>query len=269
MIDIPFIIIGTLSIFGLLILLYAFIAQKRNNKQIEDLICFKKKKKTKLNLNAIFLTIIILSYLLSIYLFLILFSCYWIQKLYLFYTKQHNLKTFETDLINNLEQLARLLSAGLPMSKALEILAQHPNTFSQEINRILKEIAMGKDITLAFKESSTLFPLQSYQYFTTILSLQYETGASIKEMLENLYNLLREKKKLAQKAKALSAEARFSIFLIGFLPIGLFVALWILDPNYIEDFLKNPNSSLILLIAFAFWGIGFLWMFKLTRFKYG
>ncbi|MDP1975917.1 MAG: type II secretion system F family protein [Alphaproteobacteria bacterium] len=171
--------------------------------------------------------------------------------------------------MNNLEQLARLLSAGLPMTKALEILAQNASIFGQEINRILKEIAIGKEISLAFKESSSLFPIQSYQYFTTILSLQYETGTSIREMLENLYALLREKKKLAQKAKALSAEARFSIFLIGFLPLGLFLALWILNPNYIADFLKNPNASLILLMAFSFWGIGFFWMFQLTRFKHG
>lgn len=262
-------IIITLFIFGLLSLLYAFITQKRNNRQIEHLLNFKQKRKTKLNLNIIFLFVTILSYFISIYLFLILFVFYWTKKIYLFYLKQKELKNFETNFMSNLEQLARLLSAGLPMSKALEILSQHPSSFGQEIGRILKEIAMGKDITLAFKESSTLFPIQSYQYFTTILSLQYETGASIKEMLENLYALLREKNKLVQKAKALSAEARFSIYLIGFLPIGLFLALWILNPNYIADFLKNPNASLILLMAFGFWSIGFFWMFQLTRFKHG
>jgi tight adherence protein B len=267
--NIQFIIIGTLFIFSLLSFLYILIAQKINNHHIEKLLNFKQKQKIKLNLNALYLCIIIGSYLVSSYLFLILFILYILKKSYLYYTKQRDLKSFETNFMNNLEQLARLLSAGLPMSKALEILAQHPSTFGQEISRLLKEIAMGKNITLAFKESSILFPIQSYQYFTTILSLQYETGASIKEILENLYNLLREKRKLVQKAKALSAEARFSIFLIGFLPIGLFITLWILDPNYINDFLKNPNASLVLLMAFGFWSIGFFWMFKLTRFKHG
>ncbi|MDP1723262.1 MAG: type II secretion system F family protein [Alphaproteobacteria bacterium] len=267
--NIQFIIIGTLLIFILLNLCYFLIAQKRRNLQIEDLLNFKKNKKTKLNLNSLYLCIIIGSYFISLYLFLILFALYILKKSYLYYVKQRNFKFFETNFMNNLEQLARLLSAGLPMSKALEILSQHPSCFGQEIGRILKEIAIGKDITLAFKESSILYPLQSYQYFTTILSLQYETGTSIKEMLENLYALLREKKKLAQKAKALSAEARFSIYLIGFLPVGLFLALWILNPNYIADFLKNPNASLVLLMAFGFWGIGFFWMFQLTRFKHG
>lgn len=267
--NIQFIILGTLLIFITLNFCYFLIEKKRKNRFVEHFLNVKQKQKIKLNLNALYLCIIIGSYFISLYLFLVLFILYFVKKSYLYYIKQRDLKNFETNFMHNLEQLARLLNAGLPMSKALEILAQHPSSFGQEISRILKEIAMGKDITVAFKESSILYPLQSYQYFTTILSLQYETGASIKEMLENLYALLREKRKLEQKAKALSAEARFSIYCMGILPIGLFLALWILNPDYITDFLKNPNASLVLLMAFTFWGIGFLWMFQLTRFKHG
>lgn len=267
--NIFFIIIETICIFITLIILYKMFNKKRKDHQIEILLGYNKKEKMHLNLNIILLFIMIGFYFISIYIFFMLFVFYILNKIYIMLKKQHTLKIFEIALIDNLEQLSRLLSAGLSISNALEILAQNPNPIAQELDKVLKEITLGKDITTSFKESNSRYPIQSYHYFTTILTLQYETGASIREMLENLYNLLREKKKLAQKAKALSAEARFSIFLLGFLPIGLFLALWILNPNYIENFLNNPNASFILLLAFMFWGIGFFWMFKLTRFKHG
>lgn len=179
--------------------------------------------------------------------------------------KKISVKELEEGLFQGLEQLPRLLGAGLPLFEALEILSQEKNVFAKELKKILKDIALGEDLAITFEKSLKTCHSESYAYFLTILQLQTEMGGSLKEVLENLYLMLRSKKRLFEKAKALSSESRFSIVIIGSLPFLICILLIVFAPSYMMHFFTHSSFFSILSLALFFWCMGIFWMIRLTR----
>jgi len=58
-------------------------------------------------------------------------------------------------------------------------------------------------------------PLSEVNFFATVLNIQKTTGGNLGEALSNLSNVLRGRKMLREKIKALAAEAKMSAYVIG------------------------------------------------------
>ena len=88
------------------------------------------------------------------------------------------------------------------------------------------------------------------------LSIQRETGGNLAEILSNLGGVIRRRKELRLKTKALSAEARASALVISALPFLAGGALFLISPNYARRFLADPRGGYLLAGALAELGLG-------------
>ena len=269
MMKIDIFIFLTVGLFFILFFIYSFLEKKHLRKEINFLLKNPKKENRKISKKILFLCLVLSSYLLSPFLFLILLTLYLGQQIYVSFVQKKIMSDFENSLLEGLEQISRLLGAGMPLSKALQILSESKGVFPHELQLVLREMERGKTMKDAFQSSLKSFPLGPYRYFVTVLEIQNETGSSIKGLFENLHHILKSQKNIEQKAKALSSEARFSILLIGSLPIVLFISLYIFSPSYILDFLNHSASFMILILALFFWLIGIFWMRKLSHLEQG
>ena len=76
----------------------------------------------------------------------------------------------------------------------------------------------------------------------TAVVLQRETGGSLAETLDNLAEVIRVRKAIILKAKALSAEARMSVYVLAGLPFFAVGALSVMSPDYVAK-LFDPDSK--------------------------
>ena len=77
-------------------------------------------------------------------------------------------------------------------------------------------------------------PVTEANFFSIVIGIQQKAGGNLTEALTNLSRVIRERKKMKAKIKAVSSEAKTSAGIIGALPfmVGFFV--YITTPHYME-----------------------------------
>ena len=109
-------------------------------------------------------------------------------------------------------------------------------------------------------------PTSEFKFFTIVLLIQQQTGGNLAETLEGLSTVLRERKKLKAKAKALSSEAKSSARIIGSLPFLVGGLVWLLNPDYIGLLFTEQAGNIALIGGLCWMGIGVLVMSKMINF---
>ena len=106
---------------------------------------------------------------------------------------------------------------------------------------------------------------------TTLLrvlaGLQRETGGNLGETLENLSDMLRKRRQVKLKVKALSSEAKASAYIIGSLPFLMFGVLYMLNEDYVMTLIRDPRGWYLIGAAATSLTLGVGIMMKMVKFE--
>ena len=84
----------------------------------------------------------------------------------------------------------------------------------------------------------------------------------------NLAGVLRDRKRLQGKIRAMSSEAKAGAMIIGSLPPGVMALVYITTPDYIKPLFTVELGNLMLIGCVVWMAIGILVMKKMVSFKY-
>ncbi len=167
-----------------------------------------------------------------------------------------------------IELIVRGLKSGLPVSESFQtIAAEIPEPVGSEFARIADSLKMGKTLEEALWEIARRLDIPEFNFFVISLSVQKETGGNLAETLENLADILRRRKQMKLKVRALSAEARASAYILGALPFLMFGILSSVNPDYTLSLINDPRGELMLGAALVSMILGAGVMFKMARFE--
>jgi tight adherence protein B len=111
-------------------------------------------------------------------------------------------------------------------------------------------------------------PTNELRFFAIVLAIQQKTGGNLAEALNNLSVVLRGRKLMREKIKALSSEAIASSFIIGSLPPGVVTLISITSPKYMAPLFTDPRGHLMVLGAVFWMSLGIFVMRKMINFKF-
>lgn len=167
-----------------------------------------------------------------------------------------------------LDVIVRGVRSGLPVSESLKIVANEvPDPVGSEIERLIVGASLGQSMEDGLRQMAMRVPSQDVNFFRTVLSIQQKTGGNLAETLENLSNVLRERKKMKLKIRALSSEARMSAIIVGSLPFIVAGLVYLLRPDYITIMFVDSRGQYLLLGGMVWMSFGILMMRKMVRFK--
>ncbi|MCW5750509.1 MAG: type II secretion system F family protein, partial [Alphaproteobacteria bacterium] len=106
-----------------------------------------------------------------------------------------------------------------------------------------------------------------FKFFVISLSVQRETGGNLAEALQNLSDILRRRRQMRLKVRALSSEARASAYIIGSLPFVMFMLLMLVNAGYVTQLFTDPRGMILVGIGLFSMLIGVVVMFKMVRFE--
>jgi tight adherence protein B len=109
--------------------------------------------------------------------------------------------------------------------------------------------------------------MTEFNFFTTSIVIQRETGGNLSEILNNLSEVLRGRFIMRMKIKALSSEARASAYIIGALPFIVLLAVSILSPDYIKPLYADPRGQTCSMVAAGMMIFGGWVMRRMTQFE--
>jgi len=95
----------------------------------------------------------------------------------------------------------------------------------EEFRRISDDVRLGVPLEQALWETAKRIATPEFNFLVVTMIVQRETGGNLAETLENLDQVLRRRRQMRLKIKAMSSEARASAAIIGSLPFIMFAIL--------------------------------------------
>lgn len=148
------------------------------------------------------------------------------------------------------DMIVRSVKSGHPLNTALKMIAENMDPpVSAEFRQLVEEIAYGRSTTEALLRMAQRVDEPDLQFFVVILSVQQETGGNLAEVLSNLSSIIRKRKQLRLKIKAMTSEGRATAYILGGLPFMVFGALHLTNPDYLVPLWTTTVGMIILSVA--------------------
>ena len=177
-------------------------------------------------------------------------------------------KKFVDEFSGAIDVIVRGVKSGLPVNECLKIIAREaPRPVSDEFHMLTEGIRVGLSMEQALERMLERMPLQEVSFFAIVLLIQQKTGGNLAEALGNLAGVLRSRKLMEGKIKALSSEAKASAWIIGSLPFLVAGAVQLSSPDYLLPLFTTKPGNFILIGAGLWMCTGIFVMKKMTQIK--
>lgn len=186
---------------------------------------------------------------------------FWLQK-----KRTDNLNTFEEQLPEALEMMARSLRTGYPFSECLKIVSEEmPDPIGREFGLVFEEVNYGRDLEAALALMMERVPSLSLSAMSTSVLIQKETGGNMAEILLKISEVLRGRFKLQRKVKTLSAEGIFSAWVLCLMPFFMFMMLTFINPEHFKVLFEHPSGMMLFYVIAVLEIIAIFWMRKIVN----
>jgi tight adherence protein B len=178
-------------------------------------------------------------------------------------------KKFTEHFASAIDVVVRSVKSGLPTNEALRIVAREsPNPVGSEFHNLVESLKVGVTMEQALKRMMESMPTSEVGFFAIVMTIQGKSGGNLSEALGNLSGVLRDRKRLQGKIKAMSSEAKASAMIIGSLPPAVMGIVYMTTPKYIS-LLFTERAGNLMLAACVFWMFtGIMVMRKMINFKH-
>lgn len=167
-----------------------------------------------------------------------------------------------------IDLMTRGLKSGLPITESIKTAGDEiPDPVGSELTRVTDSVLLGEQLDEALWEASRRLDIQEFNFFTVALAIQSETGGNLAETLANLSDVLRRRRQLKLKIKALSSEAKASAYIIGSLPFVMALLIFIVNPGYIDDLVDDPRGIFLVGLGFVSFAVGIGVMYRMVKFE--
>jgi tight adherence protein B len=185
------------------------------------------------------------------------------------FLKNRREKRFTADFANAIDVIVRSVKSGLPTSDALKVVAsEFRDPVGGEFKKLIEGIKVGLTLEQGLKKMYDSMPTAEVSFFGIVMTIQQKTGGNLSEALGNLAGVLRDRKRLQGKIKAMSSEAKASAMIIGSLPPGVAGIVYLTTPAYIA-LLFTERMGNLMLVGCAIWmSLGIMVMRKMINFKH-
>ena len=164
--------------------------------------------------------------------------------------------------------IVRGLQSGLPLGECMNIIAREAQEpICTEFRLVMESTKLGLPLTEALERGVGRVDVAEFKFFSIVLSIQAETGGNLAETLSNLSGILRQRKKMKDKVKAMSSEARTTAGIIGSLPFIMAGILWLTSPDYLSLLFSESTGNIMIVGGIVSMSIGIAVMAKMINFK--
>jgi tight adherence protein B len=179
--------------------------------------------------------------------------------------RSRRLTRFEGQFANALDSLASATEVGLSISQSIEAVSRDmPAPLGPEFAQVLRGLGMGLPLSEALDQLAARVPLRDVDIFVAAVSIQYRTGGGLSQILHKLASTVRERVNMRSEIRALTAQQRFSAYLLGALPIVLALILKFVSPAYFALLLQPGVMRLLVIGAVVGIVAGFFSMLRIA-----
>ena len=165
-----------------------------------------------------------------------------------------------------IDLIVRAVKAGLPALDAIDLAAREVAApVGTEFQKVLDDTRIGVAMADALNHAADRIRVPDFRFFVASIVLQRRTGGGLAETLVNLSTLIRQRRTLRLKARALTAESKASATLISIMPFVAGAGLYLVKPDMISLLFVDHRGRLMLGIAILSLLLGIATMSAIIR----
>lgn len=181
--------------------------------------------------------------------------------LYLNRKRSKRLEAFDGQLADTLQLISGSLSAGLSFTQSLDtVVREGSEPVSGEFRRALVEQRLGVDVEEALEGVSQRMESDDFAWVVMAIRIQRQVGGNLAELLLTVAGTLREREYLRRQVSVLSAEGRFSAWILGGLPPAFVTYLLLARPSYLAPMWEMKLGWMMSAVATVLMIVGVFWM---------
>ncbi|MGJ9457682.1 type II secretion system F family protein [Oceanobacillus sp. CF4.6] len=179
--------------------------------------------------------------------------------------EKKRIKQFNMGLPSMITSIIGSLRAGFSLPQSLQMVAEESySPIKEEAELVLKKMRYGTSLEDALVEWKDRIPSEDLELMVEAIIIQRQVGGNLAFLLNKIVETIRERSKIQNQIKTLTAQGRLSGMIISLLPVALGFVIYLMNPEYIGTLFTNP-IGIGMLIAGAIGGIiGFILIRKIT-----
>src|SRR6476659_1396303 len=131
-----------------------------------------------------------------------------------------------------------------------------------ELRRVVTEARLGRPLEEALDGVAERMASPDFAWAVMAIRIQREVGGNLSELLLTVAETMVARERLRRDIRSLTAEGRVSAMVLGFLPIGLGFAMWVINPDYVGRLFDTTAGNIMIGVALVAMAVGFFWMKK-------
>lgn len=175
-------------------------------------------------------------------------------------------KQFNAQLPDMLGLLASTMRAGYSLMQGVEAAASEvAEPMQRELQRVVNESRLGMPLEEALNNVSVRMASRDFEWAVMAIGIQREVGGNLAELLDTVASTMTQRERLRRDINSLTAEGKISAIVLGILPIGLGLTIYVLNRDYMSSLFDETIGLVMLGASGLFMGIGFAWMYKMIN----
>jgi tight adherence protein B len=177
-------------------------------------------------------------------------------------------KKFLAIFPDSIDLIVRGLKSGLPVTESMAAVGREmADPVGTEFRLVCDSVRFGRQLEEVLWETAKRLETPEFNFFVICLSIQRETGGNLGETLANLSDILRRRRQMKLKIKAMSSEAKASAYILGSLPFVMFAMVYFLENGYAMELFNDVRGLMMVGAGMVSLLIGIGVMAKMVRFE--
>jgi tight adherence protein B len=180
--------------------------------------------------------------------------------------RKKRLREFQMQLPSTLSLLSGSMRAGFSFAQGLESVANEATQPTRrELQRVFTESRLGRPIEDALEDSASRMASVDLMWAVMAIRIQREVGGNLAELLDTVADTMTARERLRLEVKALTAEGRFSGWILGIFPIAFAGILYLVQPTYMGALFESSFGIIAIIGCVVGTFIGFVWLRKILK----
>jgi len=178
------------------------------------------------------------------------------------------LNAFNKQLPDTITLLSNSLRAGSSFLQSIELVSREsPAPMGSEMGRVVREVNLGLGMEEALANMVRRIKSDDLDLMVTAIGVQQQVGGNLAEILDTIAFTIRERVRIKGEIRTLTAQGRYSGYLVAFLPIGIMITLNFFNPEFMQPLFTELIGQALLGLGAIMMAIGFFAIQKITDIK--
>ena len=178
------------------------------------------------------------------------------------------LSAFNKQLPDTITLLSNSLRAGSSFLQSIELVSREtPAPMGEEMLRVVREVNLGLGMEEALHNMVRRIKSEDLDLMVTAISIQQSVGGNLAEILDTIAFTIRERVRIKGEVNTLTAQGRYSGYLVAFLPIAIAGMINMISPAFMKPLFEQTIGQILIGVGGVMMTIGFFAIKKITDIK--